>query len=271
MPAAIDTFSGQATAPGATFTALTMSAGDSLVVRNAALNTHVRLVQMWAKHQALGVLRLRSPKLHDNVQGIRIRDSVAQAIQMLPFDIFQNLIPQDTLISEITGSAVAGQFEQAAFMAYYEDLPGAAARLTTLADVQARGVNVFTQESQITPGAGGGYSGQAALNASFDLMQANTDYALLGYKVDARCTLVAMRGADTANLRVGGPGEPLIQDITENWFAWLSRYQNKALIPVINSANKAGVFVDVVQDQAAGAVNITWYFAQLAPGAIPTA
>src|SRR5689334_10819858 len=109
MPAAIDTFSGQATAPGATFTGLTMSAGDSLVVRNAALNTHVRLLQMWAKHQAAGILRLRSPKLHDNVQGIRVRNASASVIEMLPLDIFQNLIPQDTLIAEITGSAVGGQ------------------------------------------------------------------------------------------------------------------------------------------------------------------
>lgn len=271
MPAALEIIAGQATAPSSTFTALTMNTGDSLTVRNSAPTSDNRLIQAWAKHQAAGVLRIRSPRLHDNVQGIRIRNQAGSVIEMLPWDVFQKLYAQDQLIAEITGSAVGGQFEQAALMNYYSDLPGVAARLTTIADVQARGVNIFTQESQITPGVGGGYSGQAAINAFSDLMIQNTDYALLGYRVDARCTLVAIRGADTGNLRVGGPGEPAIQDVTENWFAWLSRYQNKALIPVFNSANKAGIFVDIMQDQAGSAVNISWFFVQLAPGALPTA
>lgn len=270
MPAGLEVIAGQATAPAATFTALTMNAGNTLTVRNASLQADVRMLQMWAKNQAAGVFRIRSPKLHDNTQGIRVRNPASLAIQMLPYDTFQKLVPQDVLTAEITGSAVGGQFEQGAALLYYSDLPGQAARLTTVADVQARGVNIFPVESVITPGAAGGYSGSQAINANFDIWKANTDYALLGYRVDVRCTVVRWTGIDTGNLGVGGPGEPNISDVTENWFTWLSRWQNKALIPVFNSANKFGIFTDIMQDQAAAVVTLTSFLVELAPGQIPT-
>lgn len=269
MPAGLEVIAGQATAPSSTFTALTMNAGNTLTVRNAALGTDVRLIQMWATHNAAGVFRVRSPKLHDVIQGIRIRNPTAASIEMLPWDTFQKLVPQDVLTAEITGSATAGQFEQGALLVYYKDLPGQAARLTTVQDVQNRGVNVFTVEGTITPGATGGYSGSQAVNANFDVFKANTDYALLGYRVDARCCVARWQGVDTGNLGVGGPGEPNIADITCNWFAWLSRWQNLPLIPVFNSANKFGIFTDIMQSQAAAVVTLTSYFIELAPGTIP--
>ncbi len=271
MGAALEVIAGQATAPGATFTGLTMNAGNSLSIRNAALNADVRLVEMWAKNQAVGVFRIRSPKLHDNVQGIRVRNPASLVIEMLPWQTYQKLVPQDLLIAEITGSAVGGQFEQGAALIYYSDLPGQAARLTTVSDIQKRGVNIFTVESTITPSAAGGYTGAQAINANFDLFKANTDYALLGYRVDTRCCVVRWTGIDTGNLGVGGPGEPNISDVTENWFTWLSGYQNLPLIPVFNSANKFGIVTDIMQDQSAAVVVLTSIMVELAPGTIPTA
>jgi hypothetical protein len=269
MPAGLEVIAGQFTAPGATFQPLTMNSGNTLTVRNAALGSDVRLIQMWAKHQSAGVFRVRSPKLHDVIQGIRIRNPASLSIEMLPWDTFQKLVPQDVLTAEITGSTTAGQFEQGALLIYYKDLPGQAARLTTVSDVQNRGVNIFTVESTLTPGAAGGYSGSQAINANFDVWKANTDYALLGYRVDTRATVVRWQGVDTGNLGVGGPGEPNIADITANWFTWLSRWQNLALVPVFNSANKFGIFTDLCQDQGAAVVVLTSYFVELAPGTIP--
>lgn len=270
MPKAYEVIAGQATAPGATFTALTMNAGNSLTVRNASLTADIRLLQMWSKHNAAGVFRIRSPKLHDNVQGIRIRNPATLSIEMLPWVTFQKLVAQDSLIAEITGSATGGQIEEGAALIYYSDLPGQAARLTTVDDVLKRGQNIFTQESTITPGVVGGYSGAQALNANFDLMKANTDYALVGYRVDVRTTVVRWTGIDTGNLGVGGPGEPAIANETENWFIRLSQSQNLPLIPVFNSANKTAIITDIMQDQAGAVVTVTSIFIELAPGAIPT-
>jgi hypothetical protein len=268
MPAGLEVIAGQATAPSATFTALTMNAGNTLTVRNAALTTDVRLINMWSKNQVAGVFRVRSPKLHDNVQGLRLRNPTNSVIEMLPWNTFQRLVPQDNLVAEITGSAVAGQFEQGALLIYYADLPGQMARLTTVQDIQRRGVNMFTVESTITPGSLGGFSGAQALNANFDLFKANTDYALLGYRVDVRCAVVRWLGIDTGNLGVGGPGEPTIGDVTANWFVLHAINQNLPLIPVFNSANKFGITTDVMQDQAAAAVTLTSIMVELAPGTI---
>ncbi len=270
MGRALELIAGQATAPSTTFTALTMNAGNSLTVRNAPLDADTRIIQMWAKHQAAGVFRVRSPKLHDFVQGMRFRNPAALAIPMMPPGGWQRVVPQDTLTAELTGSAVGGQFEQGAMMVYYSNLPGNDARMTTYADALARTVNIMAQEVSITPGVAGGYSGQVAINSGFDTWKANTDYALLGYRVDVRCTAVRIFGADTSNLGVGGPGEPSIAEQTARWFLWLSYFLNLALVPVFNSANKFGILTDIMQDQAGAVVVITWIFGELTPGAVKT-
>ena len=112
MGLAMELISGRATAPSSTLTALTMAAGNSLTVRNCALTADVRMVDMWALNNAAGIFRVRSPKLHDNVQGIRYRIVAADPVPLVPSGAWQKLTPQDTLIAEISGSAVGGQIEQ---------------------------------------------------------------------------------------------------------------------------------------------------------------
>lgn len=267
MPNGLDTVSGFVTAPGNNFTAWTMAAGDSLTVRNANPAKRSLLLAAWPWNNAVGTLRVRSPKLHDNVQGIRVNALAASVYNELWSAAMQTLYPQDTLVVEQTGSATAGQIETGSLLVYYEDLPGVAGRFISTADLLKRMVNVFTDEVTCTPAATGGYSGQQAFNASFDLSQANTDYALIGYSVSARCATVSLRGPDTGNLRVSGPGEPTIRNITTDWFKHLSDTSGIPLIPVINSANKAGTFIDVVSNQTAGQVTIDLIMAQLSPAA----
>lgn len=263
MPNGLDTVTGFVTAPSTTFTAWTMAAGDSLTVRNSNPAKRTLLVDLWAWNNAAGTLRLRSPKLHDNVQGIRQSVLAGDVEPELDPYLTQTLYPQDSLVAEQTGSATGGNIETGSLLIYYEDLPGVAGRFIDLPTLMKRIVNYFTVDTSHTPAATGGYSGQAAINSSFDLWQANTDYALLGYVVSARCCSVCWRGPDTGNLRVGGPGEPTKRDVTNRWFVYQSEKSGIPLIPVINSANKFGTFVDVVSNQTAGAVTVTSIFAQL--------
>lgn len=265
---AMDTITGFVTAPGATLTAQTAAAGDSFTVRNATPGKSILLLDAWAWNQAAGIWRVRSPKLTDNVQGLRFR--VPGNSQSFPFfdeELPQILYAQDQLIFEQSGSAVGGQIESSSTMVWYEDIGGIAARLTTYDDVQKRGVELFTQEVSCVSAATGGYTGQAVLNSTFDLMKANTDYAVLGYLVDASCVTVCLRGADTGNLRVAGPGNQLLRDVTRYWFRNLSESLGRPAIPIINSANKANTFCDVVASQAAGTFNINWLMMELAPTA----
>lgn len=265
MGLAMEVIAGQATAPSSTLTALTMNAGNSLTVRFANPTSDVRLIQLWARNNAAGIFRVRSPKLHDNVQGIRYRIQAADPIQVLAYGSWQKLIPQDTLIAEISGSATAGQFEQGALLLWYADLPGSNARLANWADLVNRVVNILTVEIAVTAGVAGGYSGQVAINSTFDLLQANTDYAILGYTVDTACAVVRFTGPDFANFGLGGPGITTDRSITADWFKWLNLQLGAPTIPVFNSANKAGTLVDVMQNQAGAAVNVNMVLAQLAP------
>jgi hypothetical protein len=268
MGLAIDTVSGHVTQPN-TGLPWTMNTGDSLTVRNTRLDSRIFLLDMWARNNVAGFLSLRSPKLHDNVQGIRVRVNVTDSRPRLPLHMRQPLWPQDTLITNHAGSNVGGNIESGSLLLFYEDLPGSNARLIDEATLISRMVNCFTVESVLTAVATGDYGASRAINADFDLFKANTDYALMGYLVSADCTTIGWRGADVGNLRVSGPGSSSTEHLTSEWFVRLSRMYRLPTIPVFNSANKFGITLDMVTDQAAGAVTVTSIMAELSPGPIP--
>jgi len=123
--------------------------------------------------------------------------------------------------------------------------------------VESAAKQVLTVENTLSLGTGGGYTGEEALNAEFDLLKGNTDYAIIGYQVDAECAAIRYRGSDFGNLGIGGPGNADDKHLTANWFINLSTMHGLPLIPVFNSANVQSVLVDGVQDEdgADAAVN----------------
>ncbi len=263
--AALDTVTGTTTAPGAVITAVTVASGDTLAVRNTNPGVGIWLLSIISHKNAAGITRLRSPRLHDNVQGIRAQVQALTPLPLIAHWPLQRLFPQDALILEATGSAVAGQIESEILVIYYEDVPGSMARFIAPDDLQRRGVNVLTQQVNLVPGAGGGYTGSRALNADFDFMVANTDYALLGATYSATSGVVTMKGIDTGNLRVAIPALASMPQLTKDWFWRLSTWSRLPLIPIFNSANKGGITVETVQTQAATALNVSFNFVQLAP------
>lgn len=271
MGKALEVVSGFVTAPGATLTGWTVPSGNSLTIRNTSLTSRVRLLAAWAQNQVAGVLRLRSPRLHDFVQGIRMRVGTADQAELYPIGFQQFLIPQDTLTVEQSGSAVAGQIESGSFLVWYDDLVGIAGRFTDPDTVRTKGVNLMAQEVALTPGVGGGYTGAKAVNATFDNWKANTDYALVGAIVDAAVATIRVQGVDIGNLGVGIPG--LVQGVklSAEWFLWLASWHQIACVPVFNAANKFSITVDALQSQAGAAVNVVLHFVELPPGTIPGA
>ncbi len=255
----------------AALTAITMNSTDSLTVRYSDPAKKIWLLHMGMMSDTLGagtLMELKSPKLHDNVHGIRLRHSgtVVPATELTE-SMPQRLYAQDTLSWSLAGNAGAGSVNPAWMMLYYEDLQGIAARLIDLATLKARYVETFTVETQLTGVATGAYSTGVALNANFDFFKPNTDYALVGYTVDKACSSVHLRGADTGNIRVGGPGAVHLPHATAEWFPRLTQVFGIPLVPVFNSAAKAGIFADVVTDHNGGAFNVTWIFGELAPKA----
>lgn len=275
MGAVIEVISGAATAPGATLTPWSVASGNSLTIRSAPIDSQIALIQKWAFNQVAGVLRVRSPRLHDNVQGIRSRISAANVEPLLPNTgdggFLQKLTTQDVLTVEQSGSAVAGQIEGGSLLVYYSNIPQLSARLIDPATLLKNGINIIGQELSITTGVAVGYSGQVAINVTNDNFKANTDYALMGGMVDTRIESIRIQGIDTGNLGMAFPGEPTQRHVTTNFFERLSSSTGLPCIPVFNAANKNAILVDAFGNQAAITAVVTLYMVELPPGLVPVA
>lgn len=270
MPRALECVAGFATNPGATFTALTPSTGTSFTVRGTDATKPTWLLGGWAFNASAGEFRIRSPRLHDNVQGIRNRVTAALTSPLFgPPQVAgfaQRLFAQDQLVLEITGGGA--ELDCGAILIGYDDLQGVAGRFIDQPTLKKSGQNVVTVEVTVTAVATGNFGGAVAVNSTFDTLIANTDYAILGGMTDTRGTAVGITGVDFGNLRVGFPAEPSMRFLTKGWFEDLSIALNAAYIPVFNSANKAATTIDVETNGAGGTYIINLELVQLAPGVV---
>jgi len=260
---ALDTLTSTGTAIGATLAATTIATGDSFQIKNQNGTQPALLLQAWADVQVAGELRIRSPKMHDNVDAIRTRTQIGILEPMLPWGLAQPLYPQDVETVELAGSAVAGDIESVVQQIYYSDLPGQNARLMSWDQIKSRVRNLIGQRIAITLGSTAGYNGARAINADADLLKANQDYAVMGMTTNTECAAICLRGPDTGNLRCSVPGEPALIHHTNYWFKRLSIAFGLPLIPVINSANKGGTLIDCVNDENGGTANVVIWLAEL--------
>lgn len=261
MGIAIEVVSGRTTNPGATITALTANTGDTFTVRNYSESAGAYTIGCWAQGATAGITRIRSPRWHDNVQGFRARNLAATTTPLWHVGAKQKLYAQDSLIFEMSGGGA--ETDGASYLNYYENLPGADGRYFAYDQIVGRMKNILTVETSHTTGATlGDYSGGVSINNNFDLLKANTDYAILGAYTDVNVTTIGYRGPDLGGLRVGCPGTTQRIESRE-WFKELSRLTGLACVPVFNSANKAGTLVDLVHNTNAVAVNVTTLLAEL--------
>lgn len=266
MVKAMELIGASGTAIGATIAALTAVTGDSLAVRAGAENKRIDLAQFWTDVQVAGTARIRSARMHDNVQGIRQDTVISDLYPLMPPGVRQRLYPNDVIVAELAGSAVAGDVEYILMLLLYEELAGANARFITEEELKRRAINVTAVENTIATGTTPAWTGAEAINAEFDQFHAGGQYALVGYTVDVECPAVAWRGPDTSNYRVGGPGIETDRATTSDWFIWLSRMYGEALIPVFSAENKAGTLIDALQDENGADVTVTSYFVELSKG-----
>lgn len=249
----------QSTAPGAGPTAATAFAGDSLQTKWG--KTPI-LMSAWADQQTAGFQQLIWNSGHDTTRGLRYDVPTTQVQERLPIGVGNEIPTQETISASISGSATAGDIETGILLMGYEELYGSAQRLITFSEMLNRRVNLVTVRASITAGTTGGWSGTETLAADSDLLHGTTDYALLGYVTGSECAAIALRGPDTANCRIGGPGQ-IESDVTADWFCRLSRAWGTPAIPVINSNNKNSTFVEISNDENALTATVSLIFAQL--------
>jgi hypothetical protein len=261
---------GVTTAAGVgTFTACTGYSGQTATIRNTDLGSKVNLEGFWTDGIQTTIARVRSPRLHDNVQGIRYNQPAASQLNLLGLAPQTPLVPQDTLIVEAAGAAAdaTGVYLNVS----YASLPGSDGNYASWAQVKPRIVDIMTQEVQFAAAAtANGWTAGTPLNTFTDLMKANTWYALLGYITSASVGAISLLGPDTGGLHVGGPGMANALE-TREWFRWQDEYGEEPGIPVINSANKAGTFVYVGSQGANYTGNVDLLFAELSGSTLPGA
>jgi hypothetical protein len=272
MGRAIEVVAGFCTNPGATLTTLTASTGQSFTIRGTDTTKGTWLLCAWAFDATAGELRITSPRLHDQVQGIRNRVTAAFVSPLIggPLNaaFAQRLYAQDALTVQLSGGGA--EIDAAALLIAYEDLAGVSARYIDQPTLVKNGLNVVTAEVTVTAVATGNFGGGVAINSSYDNLIANTDYAILGGMSDTRGCVARVTGVDLGNLGVGFPAEPSSRDRTQNFFQQLAASYNAPYIPVFNSANKTQTIIDVQTNGAGGTYTVNLQLVQLAPGSVPT-
>lgn len=246
----------------ASLTAWTNDTGDSLAVRSFPFGQgNAYLEDVWALSATAGTIRVRSPRLHDNVQGIRMGIAASDPRPLLPDWFEQPLYPQDVLIVEQAGGGA--ETDCGALFVYYENVPGVDARLSDWNTIKPLMRNIIGVEVTPTSSAtAGDYGAGVAINSSFDLLKANVDYAVLGYISPASVLTVGIRSVDFGNLRVGGPGH-VQRDETRDWYVRQSIFSNRPMIPVFNAANKGATLVDVTDTAVSTARTVQIILAEL--------
>lgn len=255
----IELVSATATAPN-TGAAAAAIAGDSLTIKNG--KGKQRIVAAWAKNQTAGFAQIAFPSGHDTTRGFRVGVLAGSSI-VLPLGMSIPVNAQETLSVNIAGSNTAGDVEQLSMLVAYDDVPGIAGRLISAAQLDSRFEKLTTVEASIVSTGGPSYGTPKAINADSDLLLANRDYAVLGATCRTTCQTAYLYGPDTAQMRIGVPGDSAKPEIMAQWFPLLSRAHGLPMIPVINSGNKASTFLGVTTDENAGTFLVTWHLALL--------
>lgn len=261
MGRTLQLIAGTFNAGGAGFNTVTPAPGDSFTVAAAVTEGVIQLEQLWAAGAVTDIVRVYSPRMHDNTQGIRMQVGTTKYRPLLPWDVDQPLYPADTPTVQ-TDATGAGQTGILALYEYY-DLPGASPRLATWDDVNPRIEAVSGVEVDINTGAAiGSWGAGVALNSLFDNFKANRDYALLGYTVNSACLGISLLGPDTSNYRIGGPGDP-DPIYTREVFKRASMDTGRAFIPVIAANNKGATLLQGIDVAASTLVHVSLHLALL--------
>ncbi len=263
MPA-IDTIAAYNATAGQTYGTGTMAAGDSATIRSFPLSASCDV--LGAGYDFVTTVlpwRVRSALLHDNVRGLEFKSAATAPSKILPRLIRQQLHTGDVLTFELSTAASTG-IALGALSLFYSNLPGVAARLATLPQIMGNVANV--KPHMVAVGSGANTANvwyDLAITTTENLLKANTDYAVLGYTFEQACAAVGVKGGDTGNLRICGPGST-DPNVTVDYFANLSSITGLPTIPVINSANVNSTYVSLISSAAtAAAGTIVLYLAQL--------
>lgn len=253
MGLALDMQAYTSTSTGAgNFIVATPFTGGISNIRNFASTDTAKLLGFSRKGATVGTARIRSALMHDDVQSFRVRCIAADPTDHIPNWVPNTMYAQDSPI--IDGDGTSTEVEAYTISIYYSNLPGAAARLHSPADVMPLIDQIVVQQvtvSYVAPSV----PATAILTSLYNTLKANQDYAVLGIETDVPAAGIGIQGADTGNL-VAGFGIPADIFKTRDIFLRKSTEFGLPLVPVINAANAPATNVVVFNDVAAASSNV---------------
>lgn len=262
MGLAIDTIAVDVSAPGASFTAATVVAGntDSLTVRNFPLQNKAYIVDVIRRHNTSGAVRVLSPLLHDNVTGMTWYTNETPSLNEIPPYVSQNIEPGDTLVVQVTGDTT--NHCSVYLVNYYENLSGASANLFMFEDIAGQIKNMKPLTVAVTASGTRGLWADTLITATENQLHATSFYAVLGFTTDTALGAVGFKSQATGNLRVCGPGATTPEDVSY-YFVEKAKFWQKPYIPVFNGQDRGACYVSVADNAASTTANITLIVAEL--------
>ena len=263
MGIVVETLGFRVANPSSTFTAVTMATGDSNVVRQFRDGTKAVLEAVFRQGATAGAWRFLSAVLHDNVRGLTFITAETPSHTLLPEQIGEPLQPGDTL--SISGTGGTAETEVGAINIYYQDVLGMDAKLYSWPDIANSIEHLKPVEVDCTPNGTAGVWSDTLITATEDLLKADRKYAILGYLLDTAVAAMAVKGGETGNARVGGPGATE-SDVTIDWFVRESMRHGTPHIPVVSANNKGSTNVSILSTATSGTVKAQLMMALLVPG-----
>lgn len=261
MPRILRSAAGFFTAAGAGTNAVTLVTGGSGTIAVDAFSSgNAYLESIWASGAAIDFLRYRSPRMHDNNQGLRLFVGATLRANLLPWGLDAQLYSSDVPVLELDAT---GAGTGLAVVTYgYDDLDSGAAKLANWSDVQSRIIDVMANSFTVTAGAIGAWGAGVALNNATDNMKADYSYAILGYECSAAVGAFALNGADTGNFDIAFPGDTDPRE-TRDYFIRLANQSGRASIPIVQANNRAGTIIKSTDVAAATVSTVSLIMARL--------
>lgn len=247
--------------PGAGPTAASGAiSGDSLGVRSFAAPDKCYLENMIRMGTTAGFMQVRSPQFHDVARGIRITPAESPSLFSLPAEVSQTLTSGDQLILELSGGAA--ETDLALLSLYYTNLGSGSARLYSSGDILGNVKSIKPQSVAVVSSATVGQWVDVNIGATENVLHAGADYAVLGYMTNANLAAIALRGQDTSNYRIGGPGSTS-EFATTEYFVRMSDKTGRPHIPVFNAGNVGNTSVSVCAATASVGATVELILAEL--------
>ena len=264
----ISAFKQSITGAGA-WDALAANTGDSLTLADFPDQDQCWVEEVWAGSSANSMeVSIYSTRFGDPLYGLRLQQQFNPTLSgddgvpnlLLPDELDIRAYQADTLSAQVFGTATNNV--NLTMQLYYTNFPGSSQRLATWEAIRGNIDKVLGIEVTVSPGSTGQPGTAVAINANDNRWVTNKDYAILGVTTSVPILTLRLYGPDTAYQKIPVPGH-WNSRVSSGWFVRSARLRGGPRIPIINSLNVGGTFLDAIHTSAAASTKVSLIAAQL--------